>query len=111
MRSVSSLLQCGRGSGSYREWPLFRLRGQRYGRFHFVREHPKRVVVAVCAAILLVFLGQVAGWDYRNFPCMFRLSRVCAVSLLNRSPALRNERLKVQAVGTIKYVGPSEALV
>jgi len=72
---------------------------------------PKGMLALACVAIALVFLCQVAGWDPRNVPCMFRLSPACAASCLNRSPNLRNAHLKVQTIGNIRYVAPGEALV
>jgi hypothetical protein len=77
----------------------------------FSMSNPRRALALVCIALAALFFCQMAAWDYRNVPCLFRLTPGCASSQLNRSSALRGEHLKVQTIGNIKYVGPDEALV
>lgn len=73
--------------------------------------NPTRTLALVCAALAVLTFCQIAGWNYHNVPCVFRLTPTCAATLLNGSASLRNAHLKIQAIGNIKYVGPSEALV
>jgi|SRR5579884_286404 len=70
----------------------------------------KNIAAGCCLAVALL-IAQMAGWDYHNLPCLFTLSPGCAASCLNRSAALRNAGLRVQAIGNIKYVGRDEALI
>ena len=74
-------------------------------------DRPKRTLAISCAVLAVVLFCQIAGWDPRNIPCVFRLTPTCAATSLNRSTTLRSAHLRVQTIGNIKFVGPDEALV